>query len=446
MKRRYIEHSGVLPFDASSLSSVIDSLQASLEDGLIRMRRHTEVHSSRRHASVYTGSTGVKIMEHHLRPILPEKLLTDNIPKIEDILLDSVDGSHCGFLATSIGPATVTVIRAIRHPHRLDSPLFKKAFLHLHQAVSAAVKAEPASDDGCEVLYGRGGLLYALLLIRQAASKADQSLPLIYQISELISDSTLLKMVNVILQHGRFGASTYHHGSPPLMWSWHRKRYLGAAHGLAGILHILLHCPANILSGQNKSDVVNTILWLASVQDQEGNWPSKAPPNDDRRNELVQWCHGAPGILPLLSTFWKKEGSSLEPAQQELILNALRRGAELTYQRGFLKKGIGLCHGVAGSVYALLAASDVLDSREDTPLFLYRAAHLAQLAIPYREMTSRGDLRLPDRPLSLYEGLAGMCCALAEVIARLKSASSPGSRHRSRGMPGFHDLPDLKGE
>ncbi len=55
MKRRYIEHSGILPTDVSSLSS---SLQASLEDGLIRMRRHTEVHSSTRHASVYTGSTG----------------------------------------------------------------------------------------------------------------------------------------------------------------------------------------------------------------------------------------------------------------------------------------------------------------------------------------------------------------------------------------------------
>lgn len=160
----------------------------------------------------------------------------------------------------------------------------------------------------------------------------------------------------------------------------------------------------------------------------------------------TRWCHGAPGILPLLSTFWHKGGSSLEHPQQELMLNALRRGAELTYQRGFLKKGVGLCHGVAGSIYALLAAADVLDSREDTPLCLYRAAHLAQLAIPYRELTTKGDLRLPDRPLSLYEGLAGMCCALAEVIARLNASTSPDAHHRPRGMPGFDDLPDLKVE
>lgn len=225
----------------------------------------------------------------------------------------------------------------------------------------------------------------------------------------------------------------------------------------AGILHILLLCPSTVISSEYRPDIVETIMWLVSLQDKDGNWPSKAPPNESA-NELVQpvshflstwlkakisifpcrWCHGAPGVLIMLSTCMKKESTWLDSDQRDLITVALRRGAALTYGRGFLRKGVGLCHGVAGSIYALLAASDVLDTEEEH-VNLFRAAHLAQLAIPYREMTTRGELRLPDRPLSLYEGVAGMCCALGELIERLRAVGSK-VRPRARGMPGFDDL------
>lgn len=35
-------------------------------------------------------------------------------------------------------------------------------------------------------------------------------------------------------------------------------------------------------------------------------------------------------------------------------LHAAQRAAELVWQQGMLKKGPGLCHGVAGNAYALL--------------------------------------------------------------------------------------------
>ncbi|MFN9983080.1 MAG: lanthionine synthetase LanC family protein, partial [bacterium] len=57
------------------------------------------------------------------------------------------------------------------------------------------------------------------------------------------------------------------------------------------------------------------------------------------RDELVQWCHGAPGHIFLLLRAHEvfKEDSYLELAKissQSTIFN-----------RGLLRKGVGLCHG-----------------------------------------------------------------------------------------------------
>lgn len=204
---------------------------------------------------------------------------------------------------------------------------------------------------------------------------------------------------------------------------------------------------------------------------------------------LCRWCHGAPGMLILFSTLLRQRDSRtlyipdpLASAMQE----ALAKGGQMVYDRGFLRKGLGLCHGVAGSVYALLAVSDVLDGRPSSsgsrtptqlqpqtngrstrsktvqeqqqhqgydqdsnshhaeePTWFLRAFHLAHMATSYRKLTQRREMRTPDRPFSLYEGLAGMCCAWAEVLKRSEgwhSRESAGTVMRRRGMPGYDDL------
>lgn len=111
------------------------------------------------------------------------------------------------------------------------------------------------------------------------------------------------------------------------------------------------------------------------------------------------------------------------------------------YRHGLLRKGVGICHGVAGSVYALIAISDILDHHSTNPgqmpnkKYLSRAVHLAHMATIYETFTANGEMTTPDRPLSLYEGLAGMCCAWTEVLLRLE-----GKRNLYRGIPGFDDL------
>jgi hypothetical protein len=87
----------------------------------------------------------------------------------------------------------------------------------------------PANE--CEVLYGRAGLLYALLFVERMCPKAE------------ISSRHFQRLIKDIVNEGkRCGANLAQRGvhipSPPFMHLWHRKPYLGAAHGTCGILHV----------------------------------------------------------------------------------------------------------------------------------------------------------------------------------------------------------------
>lgn len=118
------------------------------------------------------------------------------------------------------------------------------------------------------------------------------------------------------------------------------------------------------------------------------------------------------------------------------MYNALEKGGELVYERGFLRKGVGICHGVAGSVFALLAVSKALDpghDGEEERVWFKRALHLAQLTTNYYELEADRQMDIPDRPYSLYEGVAGMVCAWADVLRMMDG-------ERSLGIPGYDDL------
>jgi len=239
------------------------------------------------------------------------------------------------------------------------------------------------------------------------------------------------------------------------MWSWHYKRYLGAGHGVAGILHILLLCPVDIIRPYI-SDILQTVEWLTTMQGDDGNWASslKLQVGSPRSDDLVQWCHGAPGMLILFTTLVRRAHlyPDIFPLSASLVDNlaaAIQRGAAIVYERGLLRKGVGLCHGVAGSVYALLAACDVMGiwkRNEHSKVYFLSAIHLAHLATSYTQFTSSGEMTTPDKPWSLYGGVAGMCCALAETYDRLGTAGRnldqlefSWCRFRS-GMPGFDDI------
>ncbi|KAF8218307.1 hypothetical protein K438DRAFT_1914254 [Mycena galopus ATCC 62051] len=483
---RYIRHTNHPPSD---LASACRDIQNALTTEVKRVQCY--VPKTRKTGSVYVGITGSSLMAHHLCTARLDKLpglspaellaftdarLVQAVSFSPTSISSPSSGSHSSFLETVVGIATLILIRAIEVATTTtvsESP-FCDSWAACAQLIASAMsmaisedRRRDMDDGGCEVLYGRAGLLYALLRLRNASKRDDikpadsDSVELVTEIRKLSSKAQLQLLVQSIIQRGQSGAASYAEElagklpSPPLMWTWHGRRYLGAAHGVAGILHILLLCPADIILPYMES-ILLTVDWLIGCQDMHGNWPTAAPtgfPTGD--SDLVQWCHGATGTLLLLCTVLRCATPTSAAPLLGKVIASVQASAALVYRHGLLSKGVGLCHGVGGSVFALLAVSDVLDparNQQTKPsksksngntnsqvnednYYLVRAVHLAQLAA---SPETRGQMGVPDHPWSLYEGMAGMCCAWAEVLRRV--TLKQGRPCERSGMPGFDDV------
>lgn len=106
-------------------------------------------------------------------------------------------------------------------------------------------------------------------------------------------------------------------------------------------------------------------------------------------------------------------------------------------------KGNGLCHGVAGNAYAFISAARY---SADPKLLIDRARAFAvlldnpklkeaQANEPDPQRLTRG---VPDSPISLMEGEAGIACFLMDL------ASNPAENPRAYlGFPGYGDIAPL---
>ena len=195
-------------------------------------------------------------------------------------------------------------------------------------------------------------------------------------------------------------------------WLWTQRlganetRYVGAAHGLVGNLHVLRRGGA-LLPADQRHDVerraVETLSRLAVVEDGRANWP---PGADDwliaNGRIRVQWCHGAAGVL---TAMW--DAAPDDDAWGQLLLAAGR----LVWEAGPLRGAPGLCHGTAGNAYALLA----LWRRTGEEQWLERARTFAQHAAAQVEERAA---RLGQGRHSLFTGDEGVALCLASCLAR----------------------------
>jgi hypothetical protein len=152
---------------------------------------------------------------------------------------------------------------------------------------------------------------------------------------------------------------------------------LGAGHGFAGNVYPLLR-GAGLLPADRREKLYQRCLQALRVtaltDDDRVNWPPGVGPSRPGRTAvLVQWCHGAPGIITATADFPRGWSAGMD----ELLLQA---GAA-TWQAGPLSKGYGLCHGTAGNGYAFLK----LHARTGDPTWLERARSFAMHAIEQRE-------------------------------------------------------------
>jgi len=130
-----------------------------------------------------------------------------------------------------------------------------------------------------------------------------------------------------------------------------------------------------------------------------GNFPSRPQNKNDR---LVQFCHGAPGVIPTLIKAYSY-------FNQNKYLECAKRSSESIWKYGLLKKGAGLCHGISGNAYSFL-----LIYKESKDLsFLYRTISFIKLILT---KSFFNQLNTPDNPYSLFEGLGGLAYLLNDLI------------------------------
>ena len=70
------------------------------------------------------------------------------------------------------------------------------------------------------------------------------------------------------------------------MFAWHDKEYVGAAHGLAGILSLLLQSRQFLTRQELEQLVRPSIDFVAGLAFPSGNFPSSLTNNTDRSGEL----------------------------------------------------------------------------------------------------------------------------------------------------------------
>mgnify|MGYP000632454860 CR=1 FL=1 len=136
----------------------------------------------------------------------------------------------------------------------------------------------------------------------------------------------------------------------------------------------------------------------------------------------AQFCSGAPGHALLCLQTYRKSGNC------DYLLKAQEIAESVVLPRGLLKKGCGLCHGIAGNAFVFLSIHQVMATSSDEDIndeeeckqWFNHACVYANYALDNLEELES----IPDRPYSLYEGLGGLCCLLLGLVEEGKGVNS----------------------
>lgn len=330
--------------------------------------------------SVYTGTAGIAYMFYQYGKRFDEPVY---LAKATELLRGCVSNFR--------GKREVTFLTGLTGPLALSAAVLHSQGNHdeSQNMISKLKSLSPlvldeSSDLPDELLYGRSGYLFCLLFLNANISPPPVEGELIKQI------------IGVIIKSGNAYAAARKHATP-LMYAWHESEYIGGAHGLAGILYLLLQAREYLTQTQLARDVKPALQYLQDLRYPSGNFPSSIGSTTDK---LIHWCHGAPGMAMLFCLAY-------ETFQDEEFLKTAVQCGEVVWQRGLLKKGYGICHGVAGNAYTFLS----LYQQTKDVKHLYRACKFADWCLDFGSHQTRS----PDRPYSLFEGLAGTLYFLIDL-------------------------------
>ncbi|KAF6208776.1 hypothetical protein GE061_014516 [Apolygus lucorum] len=334
--------------------------------------------------TIYTGYCGIALYHFNVFRRNGNKKSYEIAKSLALRACKNLNGKRISFLTGDSGPLALATIFHIRDEEHREAD---KTIDRLIQLGNSAPESTPD-----EILYGWSGYVYALTFVNM------------FSTTSVIPEKDILNALRRIMRNGVCLAQRRGVKFPPLMWEWHNKNYLGAAHGVAGILYTLLKYNQWATDHEKNNLIKPTLDWLVTQRYDSGNFMSSDSSSEDR---LVQWCHGAPGFTSLLILASESYGD------ESYLKLALETG-DITWNRGLIKKGYSLCHGVAGNAYAFVE----LFKKTKEPRDLYRAAAFMEWCLSYPKCQGLK----PDRPYSLYEGIMGLLYFLTDLKNPLDAA------------------------
>ncbi|KAK0175921.1 hypothetical protein PV328_000110 [Microctonus aethiopoides] len=295
-----------------------------------------------------------------------------------------------GFLCGDAGIIAVAAVITASIGDTQQSDVLAKYYVELADVCRPVNFLRTGSD---EFFVGRTGYIYGAIWLNKILGRPVVPLEIIHELGKA-----------TIISGKKYAAKN---SSPcPLMYSYYGVEYLGAAHGLCSILKVLIQIP-NFLDMNPEADslVRRCLDYLLTLETPSANYPCALDEigNNKRseEDELVHWCHGAPGMIYLFANAYLRW-------QDQRYMDAIKRAGDLIWRKGLLRKGPGICHGIAGNGYAFL----LLYRLTDDIIYLQRAAMFADFL---RNDNFKSNANTPDEPYSLYEGLAGTLCFITDL-------------------------------
>eukprot|EP00826_Nyctotherus_ovalis_P044144 TRINITY_DN474_c0_g3_i1.p1 TRINITY_DN474_c0_g3~~TRINITY_DN474_c0_g3_i1.p1 ORF type:complete len:344 (-),score=77.59 TRINITY_DN474_c0_g3_i1:10-1041(-) len=279
-----------------------------------------------------------------------------------------------------------------------------------YKKVMEGLKLCSSKETEDELLYGKAGYLYCLLKLHMCDKVRFNCQAEIVKVANLLkTQGTSVKLKDMLCY-------TFPKGG--------KKMYFGAAHGLMGILYVLIEAIITTRELSSDKELVRLVgassEYMLSQQYPSGNFPSSQGSEGDR---LVHFCHGAPGAIPFLLAahrLFKRE---------EYMAAAVRAG-QVVWERGILYKGNGLCHGITGNALSLHSLYRATGDEQ----WRYRSRMLIdaswnpeiQTTIQNHDDSRRLAMGMADTPYSLMEGMGGTAVLYADLLSKEELIRFPG--------------------
>ncbi|KAF8391375.1 hypothetical protein HHK36_023679 [Tetracentron sinense] len=290
--------------------------------------------------TLYTGSLGTAFLLFKAYQVTHNR---NDLNLCSEIVMACDSASQgSGNMTFVIGRAGVCALGAVAAKLAGDERL-------LHHYVTQFQEIQLPEDVPNELFYGRGGFLWAYSFLNKHIGKVT------------IPSTCTGKVVSEVMKDGRRLSEK---GRCPLIYEWNGKQHWGAAHGLPGIMHVLMDME---LKPDEQEDIKGTLSYMIKNRFPSGNYLSN---EGNEADCFMHWCHGASGIALTLV-------KAAEVFGDKEFLQAAVDAGEVVWNRGLLKR-VGLCHA--------------------------------------QKLISEGEMHGGDQPYSLFEGIGGMAYLFLDMI------------------------------